>query len=65
MVIGFSADVLSNVVGCHLQDFQVCQNIQCATLECSYFIFLQEPKKEKPDKPYISKQVVQNDLKIC
>ena len=52
MVDGISADVLSNVVGRHLQDFQVFQNVQCATLECSDFVILQEPKQEKLDQPF-------------
>ena len=33
MDVRISADVLLNVVGRHLQDFQVCQNVQCATLQ--------------------------------
>ena len=60
MDVRISADV-----GRHLQDFQVCQNVQCATLECSDFIILQESKKVKLDQPFWLKLVVQNDLKIC
>ena len=41
-----SDDLSSNVVGCNLQDFQVCQSGKCATLECSDFIILQEPERE-------------------
>ena len=65
MDVRISADVLLNVVGRHLQDFQVCQSVQCATLECSDFIILQESKKVKLDQPFWLKLVKQNDLKIC
>ena len=41
-----SADLSWNVVGCNLQDFQVCQSGKCAILECSDFIVLQEPERE-------------------
>ena len=51
-VVGISADVLSNAGGCHLQDFQVGQNVQCATLEYSDSIILQESKKVKLYQPF-------------
>ena len=65
MDVRISADVLLHLVGRHLQDFQVCQNVQCATLECSDFVILQESKNVKLDQPFWLKLVVQNDLKIC